>query len=141
LYNLTRFIHSGVRVLMTQQDQRICHCDKPGWCERHRCLKPDILFRLCRTDERYFHLWEVGQGPGQQSRAVPVASRPCAHRGEVVREEDCDSCHGRVRLKVFECSMHGACSLARPIESVACCEGCPDYKPLPLDDIRDHPEN
>ena len=41
-----------------------CTCLEPGWCERHRCLKSDWLFELCRRrqDPRGVDDETVGHG-------------------------------------------------------------------------------
>jgi hypothetical protein len=36
----------------------------------------------------------------------PSERKECRHRGEVIREELCQSCCGRVRIRVFACTMH-----------------------------------
>lgn len=49
---------------------------------------------------------------------------PCAYlRGETGELENCDSCAGRVRLKVFNCELHGAIVPDRK------CNLCGDYEP------------
>ncbi len=40
-----------------------CVCEQPGWCARHRCLKPEPFHRLCRQNRAYFDAWEQGEGP------------------------------------------------------------------------------
>ncbi len=56
---------------------------------------------------------------------VDVPSRPvqtqCVHLGEVVAYRQCDTCRGRVQLKVFDCHVHGLIVLSD-------CFGCSEYK-------------
>lgn len=47
----------------------------------------------------------------------------CPHRGEAIRTEQCDSCSGKVLIKVFACSKHGECTIGKKIEGVVCCDG------------------
>src|SRR5205809_1027267 len=101
--------------------QTPCQCAQPGFCPRHRCVKPAAWHALCRTRADYFQLWEEGHGPGQ------VGVRPpCLHLGAELREEPCPSCRGLVRLKVFACALHEGCTLAKQLPAVACCATCPD---------------
>lgn len=88
-----------------------CQCNGPGWCERHQCRKNLHWYRLCQRKPAFFNAWEAGCGPGQLAGA-PSAKRlerqaQCEFRGEVIREEDCISCGGHVRIKVFRCERHG----------------------------------
>lgn len=54
---------------------------------------------------------------------------PCRHRGGEVRQVQCQSCAGKVRLKVLSCAMHGECTVSKPAAGLACCEACPDHRP------------
>jgi hypothetical protein len=42
-----------------------CVCESPGFCDRHKCMKPRRFHELCKTRHDYFLLWEKGNGPGQ----------------------------------------------------------------------------
>jgi hypothetical protein len=108
-----------------------CECEQPGWCPRHQCEKTEHWHMLCRTQRDYFQLWEQGRGPGQQtsSRTNPATRVSCQHKGELLREQKCPSCRGHVRVKVFACALHGACTIARIVEGAACCVRCDDYQP------------
>ena len=106
-----------------------CECEGPGWCERHQCYKPPHWFQMCRRRQDYFQAWERGQGPRREKAAMPAVlmTVPCKHRGDVLREEECPACRGRVRVKIFDCRKHGGCTVARPIREIACCVTCEDY--------------
>lgn len=107
-----------------------CECRQPGFCERHRCQKNEHWFWLCQTREDYFGLWEEGRGPGQNG-SMPhrsVLSVPCRERGSLIREQPCSSCCGTVRVKVFACMIHGACTIGRHVDDLACCATCADYE-------------
>lgn len=62
----------------------------------------------------------------------------CAHRGEEIRREKCDSCGGNVIAKILSCALHGECSLFKRAEQfvgVTLCATCPDrVSTLPLDE-------
>lgn len=70
---------------------------------------------------RYYHLC------GDKDTAL---GGPCAHRGDVLRTEVCQSCGGRARIKVYACALYGECALAA-VPGVANCGSCPDYQNLP----------
>ena len=48
-----------------------CECPAAGWCERHKCMKHDAMFQLCRRSETSFNEWEAGRGP-----CIPIAFDP-----------------------------------------------------------------
>ena len=52
---------------------------------------------------------------------------PCRHVGEQLRTQECPTCSGRVRVKVFTCAVHGECTVAKRIDNVALCDGCIDH--------------
>lgn len=58
-----------------------CECEKPGWCERHQCLKSPHFHRLCRRNQEYYQLWEEGLGPcipfpGQEDQTDKRSEEP-----------------------------------------------------------------
>lgn len=56
----------------------------------------------------------------------------CTHRGDVTRLDGCESCGGNVRLKVYECQIHGECVIAAQPQGIKCCTDCGDFtQPLP----------
>lgn len=85
--------------------------------------------------------------PSYRAWASPAASAAaaaaCPHRGGPTGERhECPTCSGRVSIPVLSCAVHGACTFARKVEGVACCDGCKDdptkaaaqaagYKPRP----------
>lgn len=60
--------------------------------------------------------------PGEGPRDLTA----CVHRGVQTRETECDSCAGRVMIKVFECSKHAECSLSEKPANVRFCGTCAD---------------
>jgi orotate phosphoribosyltransferase len=57
---------------------------------------------------------------------------PCAHRGEVVRQDESNLCGSRGdQINIFKCALHGECSIARYCQhqEVPACNRCGDRKP------------
>lgn len=52
----------------------------------------------------------------------------CVHLGAELRRVECPTCQGSVQVKVFACAARGECTLAKPIDGIACCAGCPAYQ-------------
>ena len=52
----------------------------------------------------------------------------CVHRGERTSAADGKCPQGIRCVKVYECALHGQCTLARKIDGIACCAGCADYR-------------
>ncbi|MDB5386237.1 MAG: hypothetical protein JWM11_1883 [Planctomycetaceae bacterium] len=113
-------------------DERLtnCECTQPGWCERHHCEKNRHLFEMCRRLKAWFRLWEQGEGPGQQRSptAYPASRGPCLHRGEEFRTEECPTCGGNVRVKIFSCQVHQECSLSSRLTAIKNCLDCADFE-------------
>lgn len=74
---------------------------------------------------------EMRPAPAGPIHAQPAkGNRPdCRHKGDELRRETCQSCAGSWQVKVFACSLHSACSMAKQIDGVACCAMCGDYSP------------
>jgi hypothetical protein len=60
-------------------------------------------------------------------RNCPQGSRGCIHRGDQTGARECESCNGRVKIKTFSCDLHGECTLAKPLDGLACCGSCKDF--------------
>lgn len=74
---------------------------------------------MCRT------CWNVGRRP-EYAAINAGATKPaeCPHRGPPTGEQvPCESCSGKVMLKVFACEKNGRCTLGRKVEGIALCEG------------------
>ena len=112
-----------------------CECDKAGWCERHRCEKPELLFQLCRRRADFFERWERGEGPLQGPYQAFARRERCRSRGtEPIAEVECTLCGAQtVMLPVFACTLHGRCTERRYAmgtgdrERVSSCLTCDDY--------------
>jgi len=45
----------------------------------------------------------------------------CAHLGDPTGEtRECESCNGRTRIKLFECAVHGSCTIGKDVGEVVC---------------------
>ena len=108
-----------------------CECTEAGWCERHQCHKSEFWYQRCQRYPSLFAAWEKGHGPGQVRQtgttSYPSIRASCVSVREVLREEECPSCRGNVRIKVFRCELHGECTLSSKLSSVRACRACPDY--------------
>lgn len=97
----------------------------------------EIIAAVAARDPRYARL-VPGAGSTPAPTPVPTTDPyPCPGRGtDVLREEECKSCGGKVRLKVYSCSVgHGECTIGRKAPGVGgCCRTCPDRPrtPTPL---------
>lgn len=59
--------------------------------------------------------------------APAAGANACARLGPVLGTAECQTCTGRVALKVYACAVHGRCTLGRRADDVpGCCAGCPD---------------
>lgn len=66
-------------------------------------------------------------GFAPESTASMRAGVCCPHLGDDTRERvPCRSCGGSVELKVLSCSLHGKCTVSRPVDGIQCCATCPD---------------
>jgi hypothetical protein len=54
---------------------------------------------------------------------------PCEHRGDLLGYQECETCRGTTKIKLFACALHGQCTLGRKLEGIACCAPgqCGDY--------------
>ena len=53
----------------------------------------------------------------------------CEFRGNEIRREACSGCRGQIQIKVFTCSKHGECTIAKQISGVHVCDEKPIRKP------------
>jgi hypothetical protein len=97
---------------------------RPCHCNRCHLITGPYTPDQCRLCWLYHHapayraLWD--------SAARAVAA--CRHRGEAIDLIECPTCQGRIRLKVFACTVHGQCTIDTPLLIVACCKQCPDFQ-------------
>ena len=52
----------------------------------------------------------------------------CSLRGELLRKQLCDSCTGKVRVKIFDCSLHGEVTIGRTKLEYKDCRTCTDVQ-------------
>jgi hypothetical protein len=65
-------------------------------------------------------------GDTAQDRRVP-----CKHLGEATSERrECDSCTGKVKIKVFECEIFSRCTVFKDVGLPVCYNSCERYEPL-----------
>jgi len=95
-----------------------------GWF--HRCRV--CGFTKASPSRRY-----VRQCRGQQRDPTEPPRGPCVHRGESTDElVECQSCV-KASLKVFECAVHGKCTIEKKGAGVsAVCRTCKDYQSVTL---------
>lgn len=72
--------------------------------------------RLCRPE-----------GKKPPPRRPVKQSAPCVHRGPEIGQEECQTCAGKTRIKVFACELHVACTLGKALAGRACCKSCQDF--------------
>lgn len=64
----------------------------------------------------------------------PTATGPtrCKNLGEDTgKQVICQSCGGKVQLKVFQCSVFGECTIGKRTNELACCDRqCEEYEPI-----------
>jgi len=70
-------------------------------------------------------------------RVIPLIMYSCSHRGDVKDMTMCASCGGGKRpLEIFECSVHGECTVDKmpePDRKVkGLCKTCPDRQGKPI---------
>lgn len=117
---------------------QLCECKEGGYCARYKREMYGRMQEICRGENidpasaaLYRNLWlqQAGEQPlTDAGTAVPVH---CPYAGSMLHEPDgspklreCESCQGRVRLKMFACT-HPA---REPDEvTVADCRSCPWY--------------
>lgn len=64
------------------------------------------------------------------SRACKNPRGTCAHLGDETRQQECNGCKGKTRIKVFACEVHGEAMIGKKLDGLACCTACQDYREL-----------
>lgn len=118
-----------------------CICPVAGYCERY---KREMGFRphqICQgtsglspeKEAKHRDNWAklakstISTTNPQVKQPPPI---PCQHLGPEIRREQCQSCGGKVLVKVMSCPIHIECQgQSKKIKGVASCCGCPDYQP------------
>ncbi len=66
--------------------------------------------------------------PGHKSTTISNAKPElCCYRGDRLREEECRTCAGNVRVFVFACELRGECTISRSV-GLPICRSCPLYE-------------
>lgn len=56
-----------------------------------------------------------------------VKRKTCSHLGsDLGKLVECNTCKGKVQLKVFFCDVHGECTQGKKAQGLPCCENCKD---------------
>lgn len=66
------------------------------------------------------------------STKSPEALLQCINRGPMTNDTvPCETCTGKVELKLFKCQVHTTCTIAKQASdaSIMSCSRCPDYNP------------
>lgn len=104
---------------------RPCHLRHPDPKQFPGCA-------LCRKylgDDRYRRLWDGEPALGTERLRL---RRPCFFRGaETGDVEQCGTCPKGNRQKVFQCVIHGTCTVGRPVPGRIWCMKCNEYSRLP----------
>lgn len=56
---------------------------------------------------------------------------PCIYRGREVGIIQCDSCAGKVFIKLYRCEKFGTCSIEKKIGELPDCKTCEHHDPIP----------
>lgn len=119
---------------LTPQASSLCTCPGPGYCPVFQRPMSEHLVQICRGQilapekcEAYRANWRAN--PILQSPTAPREPRTdCRHFGAELRRQQCETCCGKVVLKVFACALRGECTPEKPLAGVPCCGGCHQYE-------------
>jgi hypothetical protein len=93
--------------------------------DRHvyECVDCGRLVRSRYDDPKMVHV-ECGTG----------RERPCVHLGDSTRVQECETCGGNWRIKVFDCAVHDECSIQTVLPDIAVCASCEQYRAQPSEE-------
>lgn len=90
--------------------------------EAFDALPDEALARLAVIVDRE----RANRQPAAMLPSPPKAA--CINLGKPTGEtRTCETCTGKVELKVMTCDVHGTCTIGKPVDGLACCKGCGDY--------------
>lgn len=117
-----------------------CECPVVGYCRRHNFEKTQREWELCRTQDKYFDLWESGKGPQQKrQRIIDGIEKPeslterlaCVHRTtEPISSIGCTSCGGMREVAVYGCKLLEECTVEPTNEKIQSCANCEKRAPV-----------
>ena len=107
-----------------------CTCPIAGYCPLFNREMTPRQRQICAGEILTPKAREVYRKHWADLALAATRDGTCAHLGAEVRQEKCSTCCGNVRLKVFDCELHGECTLDTALSGVACCSGCGDYSPI-----------
>lgn len=94
------------------------HCRRAYWSNYNNAEK--IMGRTC----------DPGGGTVREPLLHLSDYSSCQHRGPQLRVDECPTCNGNVKVKVFACAVHVECELANKINGVKFCGACRDFAPI-----------
>jgi hypothetical protein len=102
-----------------------CECIETGFCERYKKFMTPHKVHLCQTNEAYRILFET-----------QMKHHTCEHfdtyTGENKVFKQC--CGARdIKLKIFNCDVHGKCTMTGKLEGIKSCAHCSDFKCMECD--------
>lgn len=108
-------------------------CHSPDFASSPNRTNIDFCKESCRYVDR-----DCGNPPRVENRSSGEKME-CVNLGEYTGEtEHCQSCRGTVLVKVYACSVYGRCTMGKPVNGLACCNGtrgedgfhtpCPSYR-------------
>lgn len=133
--------------------EKSCTCPKPELCKalgRHINAKLMRIWegtdtRLSREQMQLLRDKWIRESPGRVAteqllgllpknevdRVISLApieqqskKEGCIYFGEPTGETvSCPTCRGRVELKLFGCEVYGKCTMVKPVQGIACCNG------------------
>lgn len=132
---------------MSEPIEPACECATSGFCPRYQIEQSEFTHGRCQgtncTPEksnafrRKWRLQLIGEMPKPIVQDAPHSAQrkeACALRGEATGETvTCPSCRGTVELKLFTCQPHGKCTVGKPVDGIACCLTCHEYKTKPAE--------
>jgi hypothetical protein len=107
------------RLVARHSDRYLLPCD----AEQKQAIEPDPP-----GDERKSTKPITATEKPAVTRQAKPARPPCLHLGELLRLVECHSCCGKVRVKVFACSIHGETTVSQPVQSLPTCSTCQQFE-------------
>lgn len=103
----------------------LCFCDACG--------------RTCKIKGDPAKFGRMCVKPGDGPVRIPAQARvPCQHLGKPTGAmQECDTCRGKAKIKLFACAVHGQCSIGKALPGIATCASCQDYSPSKRDEDAD----
>lgn len=102
-----------------------CECLSDGFCTRYQREMIGRCREICRGENIAPHKADYYR---QAWTMEGARASSCAHLGEYSGQAvKCGTCSGGTRIKVFQCDVHGQCTIAKPVDGIATCAGCRQF--------------